>query len=117
MVLEVIGLTHYMVIDRKPENGCEIQNPACGKMGIMMSLHIVKGLEEEVLEGNDDNEDLGHGCKVMLHLLHEWTSAKWRIVCADSYYASTQAAIELYKHNFRFIGVIKTATCLFPQNA
>jgi hypothetical protein len=66
--------------------------------------------------GNDDNDDLGHGCKVMLHLLWLWTSAKCRIICTDSYFASAQAARCLFDLNFRFIGVIKTATKLFPKS-
>jgi hypothetical protein len=108
------GLLHYVTIDHKPENGCEIQNAACGKTGIMMELHVVKGSAEEclVLE-NDDHDDLGHGCKVMLHLVQFWTSAKCHIVCADSYFASVPAACDL---NFWFIGVIKTATKLFPKS-
>jgi hypothetical protein len=79
------GLPHYVAIDRKPKNSCEIQNVACSKTRIMMELHVVKGPVEErsVLE-NDDNDDLGHGCKVMLHLLWFWTSAKCCIICADS---------------------------------
>lgn len=32
------GLPHYVAIDRKPENGCEIQTACCGTSGIMMSL-------------------------------------------------------------------------------
>jgi hypothetical protein len=64
------GLLHYVAIDRKPENRCEIQNAVCGKTGIMMELHVVKGPAEERLNlENDDDEDLGHGCKIMLHLL------------------------------------------------
>jgi hypothetical protein len=44
------------------KTACEIQNAACGKTGIMMELHVVKGPAEErlVLE-NDDDDDLGHG--------------------------------------------------------
>jgi Transposase IS4 len=110
------GLPHYVAIDRKPENSCEIQNAACGKTGIMMELHVVKGPAEErlVLE-NDEDDDLRHGCKVMLHLLRFWTSAKCRIVCADSYFASVQAARRQFDLNFRFIGVIKTTTKLVPK--
>jgi Transposase IS4 len=37
------------------------------------------------------------------------------IVCADSYFASVQAACHLFDLNFRFIGVLKTATKLFPK--
>jgi hypothetical protein len=107
------GLLHDVAIDHKPENGCEIQNAACGKTGIMMELHVVKGPAEEhlVLENGEDDE-LGHGCKVMLHLLRFWTSAKCHIVSADSYFASVQSACRLFDLNF-FIGVVKTATKLF----
>jgi hypothetical protein len=37
------GLPHYVAIDCKPENCCEVQNAACGKTGIMMELCVVKG--------------------------------------------------------------------------
>jgi Transposase IS4 len=37
------------------------------------------------------------------------------MVCADSYFASVAAAEELYKHNIRLIGVVKTATRSFPK--
>jgi hypothetical protein len=63
------GLPHYVAINHKPENGCEIQNAACGKTGIMIELHVVKGPAEERLNLENDDEDLGHGCKIMLHLL------------------------------------------------
>jgi Transposase IS4 len=100
------GLPHYV----------EIQNAACGKTGILMELHVVKGPAEERLNlENDDDKELGHGCKIMLHLLRYWSSAKCRIVCADSYFASVQAACQLFIVNFRFTGVIKTATKLFPK--
>jgi Transposase IS4 len=94
------GLPHYVAINRKPENGCEIQNAACGKTGIMMELHVVKGPAEEQLElENDDDENLRHGCKIVLHLLRYWSSTKCRIVCADSYFASVQAARRLFDLN------------------
>ena len=32
------GLPHYVAIDRKPENGCEIQNSACGVSGVLLRL-------------------------------------------------------------------------------
>ena len=41
------GLPMYVAIDRKPENGCEIQNAACGHSGVMIRLKIVKTAEEE----------------------------------------------------------------------
>jgi hypothetical protein len=85
-----------------------------GKTGIMMELHVVKGpVEERLALENDDDDELGHGCKVMLHLLRYWTSAKFCIVCADSYFASVQATCCLFDLNFWFSCVVKTATKLF----
>eukprot|EP00171_Calliarthron_tuberculosum_P023795 IDg23795t1 len=40
------GLPMCVAIDRKPENGCEIQNSACGRSGIMMRLHLVTTAED-----------------------------------------------------------------------
>ena len=40
------GLPMYVAINRKPENGCEIQNAACGHSGVMIRLKIVKTAEE-----------------------------------------------------------------------
>ena len=37
-----MGLPMYVAFDRKPEDGCEIQNVCCGKCGIMMQLRLVK---------------------------------------------------------------------------
>jgi hypothetical protein len=37
----------YVAIDRKPENGCEIQSAACGQSGIMIRLTLVKIADEE----------------------------------------------------------------------
>jgi Transposase IS4 len=102
------GLPHYVIIDRKPENGCEIQTACCGESGIMMSLLVVK---QEEVEGDDA---LNHGLRVMLFLLKGW-SARGRIVCADSYFASVKAAVELYKRGWRFIGVAKTAHRQYPR--
>jgi hypothetical protein len=76
---------------------------------------VVKGPGEEnlVLE-NDEDHELGYGSKVMLHLLQFWTSAKCCIVCGDSCFPSVQAACCLFDLNFWFIGVVKTATKMFP---
>ena len=43
------GLLQYIAIDRKPENGCEIQNDADNVSGIMMQLRLVKTSSEEDL--------------------------------------------------------------------
>ena len=42
------GINHrlpmYVAIDRKPENGAEIQDASCGVSGIMIRLKVVKGV-------------------------------------------------------------------------
>ena len=42
-----IGLPMYVAIDWKPENGCEIQNAACGDSGILIQIKLVKSKKEE----------------------------------------------------------------------
>ncbi len=41
------GLPMYVSMDRKPEDGCEIQNSNDGNSTIMMRLKIVKSAKEE----------------------------------------------------------------------
>ena len=36
----------YVALDRKPENGCEIQNCCDGHSGIMIKLRLVKSERE-----------------------------------------------------------------------
>ena len=76
-----------MDIYRKPDNGCDIQNSACGESGAMLPLNLVKNIQEEVKaelgqeSGNDD--DLIHGCKVLKELIEPWYHTHI-VVCADS---------------------------------
>jgi hypothetical protein len=111
------GLPQYVAIDRKPENGCEIQNSACGRSGVMLRLKLVKGID---LVGEEDNDEpnnessLLHGTQVLKTVVSPWFGSN-HIVCADSYFASVGAAKELYRNGLRFIGVVKTATRGFPK--
>jgi hypothetical protein len=41
------GLPHYVAIDRKPEKGCEVQNAALGRSGIMLNIRLVTTAEDE----------------------------------------------------------------------
>jgi Transposase IS4 len=112
------GLPQYIAIDRKPENGCEIQNAACGVSGVMLRLKLVKGVnlpgvDEENFADNNDRSLL-HGTQVLKHVVSPWFGSN-RIVCADSYFASVGAAKELFRLGLRFIGVVKTATRGFPK--
>jgi Transposase IS4 len=112
------GLPMYVAIDRKPDNGCEIQDAACGQSGIMIQLKLVKTSKEEAAlqqehAAGKEQEDLLHGTKVLIELIKPWIGSN-RCVCADSYFASVGGALELLKHRFRFIGPVKTATRKFP---
>ena len=110
-----MGLPMYIAIDRKPENGCEIQNSACGRSGVMLRLKLVKTAEEcETEHANTADDGLLHGTRVLKALVAPWTNSN-RIVCADLYFASVGCCEELKRIGLRFIGVVKTATKRFPM--
>lgn len=112
-----IGLPHYVAMERKPEDGCEIQTCCDAKSGIMMSLKLVKGKSDESASEETSGDVVPHGTKVMLELLEPWSKREGtpRLVAADSYFASVPAVKELRKNGFVFIGVIKTATKEYPM--
>jgi hypothetical protein len=114
-----LGIPQYIAIDRKPENGGEIQDASCGKCGIMLRLKVVKGAEED-RTSHGTSTDAGtslHGAQVLYSLVSPWRNDSHRIVCADSYFASVPAALLLWRNGLRFIGVIKTATKMFVSSA
>jgi hypothetical protein len=107
------GLPCYVAIDRKPENGCEIQNAACGTSGVMLQLHLVKSAgDREGEEGRPVEEN--HGTQVLRKLLAPWSGSD-RLVCADSYFSSVATVEEMKRMGFRYIGVVKTATKKYPM--
>jgi Transposase IS4 len=53
-----MGLPMYVAIDRKPDNGCEIQNCCDGLTGIMMQLKLVKSAVQEALEATQQHGDM-----------------------------------------------------------
>ena len=60
------GLPHYVAIDRKPENGCEIQDSCCGISGIMVRLKVVKEEDDySSIDTEDDSTALLHSVKVL----------------------------------------------------
>jgi len=108
------GLPNYVAMERKPENGCEIQDACDGRSRIMIRLKLVKGaIDNEVLAGAD--EESLHGTRVMKELVAPWAHSG-RVVAADSYFASVPCALALHAMGLRFIGVVKTATRQFPMN-
>lgn len=67
-----IGLPHYIAIDRKTENGAEIQNSACGRSGIMIKLKLVKGTTGNLETTGNLDQDVGHATSVTLDLVTPW---------------------------------------------
>ena len=104
----------YVVIDRKPENGCEIQNAACGHSGVMIQLKVVKTAEEENASVVTDDDGNNHGTNVLKFLVEPWVRMD-RCVCADSYFVSINAVTVMRTMGLHFIGVVKTATKKFPN--
>lgn len=110
------GLPMYVAIDRKPENGCELQNAACGRSGIMLRLRVVTTAEHQQAVAVEGGNSVPHGTSVLKALVAPWAGSK-RIVCADSYFASVATATHLLAMGLRFIGVVKTATKSYPMAA
>jgi Transposase IS4 len=63
----------------------------------------------------EEGDGLNHGTKVLMELVRPIANTD-RVVVADSYFASVQAAKELHRMGLRFIGTVKTATKGFPMN-
>ena len=80
----------YVLMDRKTENGEEIHNAAFGRLFIMVRIDIVKSASNEE-EKEDDEDNIPHGKKIMKELVIPLSNT-YRIVCADSYFASVPAA-------------------------
>ncbi len=88
-----IGLPMYVAIDRKPENGCEIQDSADGECKLHLRVLLVKGQEEETFSTTEDSQGLNHGTQVLKELLDPWLkdNGPKRTVVGDSYFASVNA--------------------------
>lgn len=77
------GLPHYVAIDRKPESGCEIQDAACGRSGLMLRLRIVTTAADQHPSSTAEERAGPHGTVVAVRLVEPWARTD-RIVCADS---------------------------------
>jgi hypothetical protein len=65
-----IGLPHYVAIDRKPENGCEVQNAACGRREIMLNIRLVTTAEVEARwTAEIEDTELGHRTAILSRLV------------------------------------------------
>ena len=89
------GLPMYVVIDRKPKNGCETQNACCGRSTIMMRLRLLKTSEEELKHTVPDAEaGILYGTRLLLFLIRPWAYSTQTVV-GESYFASVGDAEEL----------------------
>jgi hypothetical protein len=61
-----VGLPVYVAMDRKLENGAEIQNACCAESGVMLQLRIRKSKAYDSL---DLDPLLGHGTAVLRELV------------------------------------------------
>jgi hypothetical protein len=66
-------------------------------------------------EGDEEDEYLPHGAKIIKELVCPWWGNDW-IVCADSYFASVVTAVKLKRIGLRFIGVVKSAMRIYPRH-
>ena len=82
----------YVDIERKSDNGCEIQDTSYGRSKIMIRMKLVKtGTEEATDSITEDDNGILHSAKVLLSLIIPWTRSDCA-VCVDSYFASVGAA-------------------------
>jgi hypothetical protein len=114
-----IGLPHYVAMDCKPDNGGKIQNLADVCSGIMISLKVVKSLEEEMavekdLDLDPEEATYGKGTRVLMEMTETWHGSNC-LVTADAYFASTKAALALKKEGVDFIGNGKQCYAAFPK--
>jgi hypothetical protein len=76
---------------------------------------MVTTVEHEETRASVAEAGLKHGTVVLDRLVRPWYGKGDRIVCADSYLASVEAALHLRARGVRFIRVVKTATSSYPM--
>jgi hypothetical protein len=110
-------MVHH-IIERKPDNGIEVQNVADVTTGIMLQLKLVKSAKNESRidqeQFDEDELQLGKGTRVCLELLKNFFNTG-RLVTGDSYFASVEAATILSAKGLKFIGNVKTCSSGFPK--
>lgn len=113
------GLPMYVAMERKPDNGAELQNLADVTSGVMLRLKIVKSAQEERAaaaddDGDNDEAEGGKGTRVLLDLTAPWHDTG-RLVTADAYFASVEAALAMKAKGLFFIGNVKQCHKKFPM--
>ena len=67
-------------------------------------------------EENENGEVFLRGIQVLQYFVMPWSNTNI-IVCADFYFTSVGAALELKRIGLRFVGVMKTLTRCYPMKA
>jgi Transposase IS4 len=75
----------------------------------------VTTVEHEETRASEAEAGLKHGTAVLDRLVRPWYGKEDRIVCADSYFASVEAALRLQARGVRSTGQVKTATSSYPM--
>jgi Transposase IS4 len=81
----------------------------------MLQLKLVTTAYHEATREVESEVGLNQGTAVLERLVKPWYGKGDRIFCADSYFASVEAALHLTARGLRFIGVVKTATSRYPM--
>ena len=126
-------MPHVTKVARKPKGvGCELKSVADGKTCIMLRLEIQEGAEVMPLKRfvkrtrnridaldqqyhADEAAGLNgkHHTALTLRLVYPWKNT-FRIVVADSAFASVETLIALRRIGLYFIGMVKTASVMYP---
>ncbi|XP_051167804.1 uncharacterized protein LOC127285709 [Leptopilina boulardi] len=107
------GMPAVIKIKRKPKGvGCECKTLADVQTGIMIGIEINEG--KEVMKDKLWQKEFGAGTATTLRLTQPWFGTG-RIVVGDSWFASVKTAIELRKQGLYFLGIVKTATKMYPM--
>jgi len=82
----------------------------------MLCLHPVALAADKRERQTGADTSILHRTTLLKRLVANWAGSG-RIVCADSYFASVEAALELKGLGLRFIGVVKNSTTRYPMTA
>jgi Transposase IS4 len=80
----------------------------------MLRLQLVTTPEDRKESELESDGDLLHGTAVLSRLVSP-LAGSGRIVTADSYFSSVEAALNLRDFGPKYVGVVKTATRRFPK--
>lgn len=111
------GIPQQAKIERKPEGvGIEIRTLACSESGVMVQYEIQESKVEMAKKKFFVEVGRLSGTASVLRLTQPfWNKSVVRTVVGDSAFASVTTAIQCLSRGLHFIGLVKTATRLFPM--